>query len=124
MTNTLYRGRERAILSKLVLEIIKIAHGTKLGSTVQSPNMYGVFFILADVLIGHEMGKPRTASQVSRNLGIPRVTAQRKLSQLVKAGAVLRHGKTAYVLAPSAPGEVSDRHIDRAMAAVRRAAEG
>lgn len=118
----LYRGRERAAVARLLLDIFKIIEKTPIGRLTDRPAMSGLVFIFAELTLGHYAGKPRTANQIARSLGIPRSTVQRRLKELVNIGAAVPRGKTGYVLPPSSP-ENSDLHVDLAIAAIKKAAQ-
>ena len=61
-------------------------------------------------LLGQAAGKPKNASELGRYVGIPRVTAQRKLDDLEKGGIVVRRGNKYHIgadLKKAVNGELS-----------------
>lgn len=49
------------------------------------------------VTIGHAEGRPVNASDVAHMLGMPRMTAARRLAELTEAGAIVRRGRAYFV---------------------------
>jgi response regulator of citrate/malate metabolism len=75
--------------------------------------------ISAVVIAAHVNGKPKTAAEVGRALGIPRITVRRKLEELVRR-KLLKKDRTRYLGVDSGDYE----HIDKAIAIIKRAAQG
>jgi DNA-binding IclR family transcriptional regulator len=79
-----------------------------------------LMLVAAAVLTGHVSNKPRTASEIARYLGFPRVTTQRKLDALMKQCLVARRG-TRYCMQENTYGDL-DEWIDRAIGLIKRTA--
>lgn len=113
----LQRAEERALIAQLTIDLVKVLHRGRLkrariAGEVEMLLMSGV------VLIGHVKGTPRTASQISRALGIPRATVQRKLAELQRRGVVAsRKGQYHFV---ADAGDHS--YVDKALALIASAA--
>jgi biotin operon repressor len=113
----LHRAEERALIAQLTIDLIKVLHRGRLkrgriAGEVEMLLMAGV------VLIGHVKGAPRTASQISRSLGIPRATVQRKLAELQKRGVIASHKGQYHFLTDA--GDHS--YVDKALALIASAA--
>ena len=116
---TTSRIRERASLARLTIGLVKTvlkgrARTRPIGGSV------GSLLISGAVLIGQADGKPKTASDIARYLGVPRATAQRKLNSLVRQGEVYRHGGRYCMTAdPHAPYA----YVDDAVRLIQNAAK-
>lgn len=119
----LYRAQERLLLAKLEIDLIKTIHKGRLGKRFHATiaGEVELLLIAAAVLIGHVQETPRNSSEVSRILGIPRVTVQRKLGILVKRGIVYRIASRRYCVTDRKPGE-DYSYIDLALSLIRDAA--
>lgn len=119
----LYRAKERAVIARLAVDLIKIVHVgriAKKGTRVFVAGDVETLLLSCVVLLAHVDGKPKSASAIGRALGIPHTTAQRKLNDLEKRGLVERR-RNAYFMCDIKRGE--DSYIDRAMLVIRRAAQ-
>lgn len=115
------RARERASIAQLTIDLIKIIHDGKFGK-LTTPNISGeveTLLISGAVLIGHVKGKPKTATDISRFLGIPRATVLRKLDRLEQDGMITRKGRKYITLVPD---ETDFSYVDRALALIRKVA--
>lgn len=120
---SLYRAQERLLLARLQIELIKTLHKGRI-SRRSSTNLAGeveLLMISGAVLVGHVMRTPRNSAEISRFLGIPRPTVQRKLATLVKRGIIYRIEHRRYRIVDRKPGD-DYSYIDVALSLVRDAA--
>lgn len=119
----LYRARERLILARLEIDLIKTIHKGTLGKRFHKTiaGEVELLLIAAAVLIGHVQETPRNSTDIARQLGIPRATVQRKLGVLVKRGTVRVIAHRRYCMADRKPGD-DYSYVDMALALIRRAA--
>lgn len=121
----LYRAKERAVIGQLVIDLLRAAHGGRIrlvGNRSKSYLAAEIENMLLGwaVLLGHVNGKPKNASEIGRFLGIPRVTAQRKLDELARDGVIARRG-SKYLMTESKAGD--DEYIDRCLLLIKHAAQ-
>jgi response regulator of citrate/malate metabolism len=117
----LHRAKERALIAKVMLDLIFTVHRGRLVSKPKSLTGEPELVLMAAVvLLGHVTGKRRTAAEVGRALGIPRITARRKLAELMRRGIVKREG-TLYSAIDGSNNKF--RYVDESLAIIRRAAE-
>jgi hypothetical protein len=114
----IYRNRDRAIIARVIIELIKTISTERMG--IPSDDIGGVaesVFIGAAVMLGQNNQKPPTASSVSRTLGVPRTTVLRRLDQLVKDGFLEKEGRFYYTK------PVTDAaYIDKCLKIIRKGA--
>lgn len=122
----LYRAKERALIGQLIVDLLKAAHiaRLRLAGSKAKPYLAGEVENLLlgwAVLLGHASGKPKNASEIGRYLGVPRVTAQRRLDDLEKSGIVVRRGNRYHMSADLKRAD--DEYIDKCMLLIKRAAQ-
>jgi Fic family protein len=120
----LYRAKERALIAQLIIDLLKTAHAAHQRFTGKAKP-----YLTSDVeslllgwavLLGHVSGRPRNASEIARYLGVPRVTAKRKLDALEKGGIIVRRGSKYHMAHVELGG---DDYVDRCMSLIKRAAQ-
>jgi hypothetical protein len=126
---TLHREAERNIIAKLEIDLIKTVHpvvgkqkrhsGKRFMTTIAGE--VEMLLIAAAVLVGHAEGRAKNPSGISRWLGIPRPTVQRKLQILCERNIVAREDGNRYIIIDREPGE-DDGYIDVALRLIRDAA--
>jgi predicted Rossmann fold nucleotide-binding protein DprA/Smf involved in DNA uptake len=120
----LYRAKDRALIGQLIIDLLKTSYNARsralrgkgkphLAAEIES------MLLNWSVLIAQVNGKPKNASEIGRYLGIPRVTAQRKLDELESLGVVIRRGGRYYM----AELNVGDEYIDRCLSLIKRASK-
>lgn len=124
-TVELYRAKERAVIGHLIIDLLRTAHGARRRLVGAQSKSYLAgeienMLLAWAVLLGHVNGKPRNASEIGRFIGVPRVTAQRKLDDLAASGIIVRHG-SRYLMAESVAGD--DEYIDKCMLLIKHAAQ-
>lgn len=112
----LHRAQERALIAQVMLDLISTVHHGRIGSG--KGREADLVLVASVVLLGHVAGRKRTAAEVGRALGMPRVTAWRKLEELCRRGIVVRKG-TRYKIVDAA----DFRYVDTSLAIIRRAGE-
>ncbi len=123
-----YRAKERALIGQLIIDLLKTANASWVRRRRRAgakPHLVGEIenMLLGwAVLLGHVSGKPRNASEIARYLGIPRVTAQRRLDGLEATGIIERRSNNRYCLS-SDLDESSDEAIDKCLLLIKRAAQ-
>ncbi len=127
---TLHREAERNIIAKLEIDLIKTAHSGPIGRQKRHlgkrfittiAGEVEMLLIAAAVLVGHTEGKTKNPSGISRWLGIPRPTVQRKLQILCERNIVARADGNRYIIVDRDPG-ADDSYIDVALRLIRDAA--
>ena len=88
--------REREILARLWLDVLRLAHKTHLPD-VRFGSAVRLMLIGFAVLLAERDGKPVGAARLARYLGLPRATLERRLAMLVQRGSVIRQGR-GYVI--------------------------
>lgn len=103
-----------------MISLVKTIHDAKMRKG--KPHISGeveMLLISGAVLIGHVDGKPKTATDISRFLTIPRPTVLRKLEWLERTGMIARKGRTYITVNHS---ETDYSYVDSALALIRKAA--
>jgi DNA-binding transcriptional ArsR family regulator len=90
-------GRQRLVLCRLVIEIMRSLHGAYAPSTEPFGNRLETFFIGVCVVLGDIEGKPFSVSKIAAYMRVPRTTAMRRLKRLESWGLVYRQGRRYYV---------------------------
>lgn len=117
----LYRGKERALIAQLTIELVKTMHHSRLGKGRRiNAGEIETLLLSGVVLIGHAACRPKNLSEIGRYLGIPRATVQRKLEILEKKGVIVRRG-SKYHMAELKKG--NDDYIDKCLLLIKRAAQ-
>jgi hypothetical protein len=122
----LSRAKERALIGQLIVDLLRVAHTSRLRSTRgrAKPYLAGEIenMLLGwAVLLGHAGGKPKNASEIGRYLGIPRVTAQRRLDDLEESGIIVRRGNRYHMSGDLKKAD--DEYVDKCMLLIKRAAQ-
>lgn len=118
---TLHRAKERALIAQTTIDLILVIQSGRKSHKSPRVGIGGqveMLMISGVVLIGHVAGKPRTALQIARHLGIPRATVVRKLATLERLGVVGRTG-SSYCMTDRPDADYS--YVDGALAVIRRA---
>lgn len=117
----LRRLRERTALARLTIGLIKIIHHGKLPSTERGiGGEVEMLLISGVVLIGHADHKHKTNAVISRYLGIPRATVQRKLDALERVGLVVRNPEGRYCMSQEPEADLT--YIDEAVRLIQHTA--
>lgn len=117
----LCRAAERAHLARVILDLILTVHHGRFPLGRRSTNgEIELLLIVCVVFIGHASAHLRTAAEVGRAIGIPRITARRKLQKLVRMGMLKREGKRYAIVDPKPK---SFGYVDEAFAILRRASK-
>jgi CRP-like cAMP-binding protein len=125
----IYRAEERAVIGRLLIDLLKIMHGARRQfGDQQKDHLNGdLDFILLcyAILIGVTAGRPKNATEISRFVDIPRATAQRKLDDLEKQGVVARKGSKYHLIGPQLTEASAglDEYIDKCLLLIKRAAQ-
>lgn len=101
-------------MAQVMLDLIHTVQRGRIGSS--KGREAELVLVACVVLLGHVAGRKRTAAEVGRALGMPRVTAWRKLEVLCQRGIVTRKG-TRYKIVDG----VDFRYVDASLAIIRRA---
>lgn len=122
----LYRAKERALIGQLIVDLLKAAHVARLRLARGSAKPYLAgeienMLLGWAVLAGHASGKPKNASEVGRYIGVPRVTAQRRLDELEADGIIVRRGNKYHISADLKRAD--DEYVDKCMLLIKRAAQ-
>lgn len=118
----LVRAKERAVMAQLLIGLIK----TVVAPALRTPSVglgsrVEALLISGSVLLGDVAGKPRTAGEVSRHLGIPRATVIRKLDALVRQGVCVKHRDGRRYCMSRQP-HTSYNYVDEAVRLIRHSA--
>ena len=107
------RSQNRYRVAKLILDLLHAVHGGLRadGEPVKIVDVDRVL-ITAVVLIGEHEGRPRTAANIVKQLGMSRETVRRKLATLGQIGVIERHGRHYCISKTPRP---SDAFVDDAM---------
>jgi predicted Rossmann fold nucleotide-binding protein DprA/Smf involved in DNA uptake len=116
----LYRAKERALIAQLIIDLIKTVHSGLLGRKGNFAGDAEMLLLSGVVLLSHASGKPKNTSEIARSLGVPRVTALRKLNDLEEMGIIERRGGKYFMLNPK---KNPDGYIDKCLLLIRRAAK-
>lgn len=122
----LYRARERALIAQLIIDLLRTAHNGRVRHVGNKSKSYLAgeienMLLAWAVLLGQVSGKPKNASEIGRSLGIPRVTAQRKLDILSRSGGIIVRRGARYLMAESQAGD--DEYIDKCLLLIKHAAQ-
>lgn len=125
----IYRAKERAIIGRLVIDLLKTIHGGRRHfGDQQKEHLNGdldYILLCYAILIGASNGRPKNATEIGRFLDIPRATAQRKLDALEKHGIVARKGSKFHLIGAqlTEASAALDEYIDKCMLLIKRAAQ-
>jgi Sugar-specific transcriptional regulator TrmB len=121
---SLHRAYERAVIARLEIDLIKTVYKGRLGMMHGGMHLSGdveLLLIAAVVVVGHAAMAPKNSAEISRILGIPRVTVDRKLRALTHRGIVERLDGRRYIMTEKKPSE-SFQYVDDAVSLIKHAA--
>lgn len=118
----IYRGRERALLAKMMIGLVKIIHRGKFGPGASLAGEVETLLLAAAVLLGDVAGRPKSASDIARIMNIPRSTAIRKLAHLIDARVIERQGRRYHTRDVGI--ENNDAYIDEGLAFIKSVQNG
>jgi len=119
LPTVLHRSHERALIAQVMVDLIRTVHRGRLGPA-RGTGEAELVLAAAVVLLGDVQGKRKTAADVGRALGVPRVTARRKLHELIRRGIVASEGTRYRTVDVSSSGDY--RYVDASLAIICRAA--
>ncbi|NEV79687.1 hypothetical protein DYI24_21880 [Rhodopseudomonas sp. BR0C11] len=89
---------ERLLIARFVISLLQDLHTSLFPSRSGSVGRdVDVVLVACCVTIGHAENRPMNASKVAHVLGMPRMTAARRLGELTEAGAITRRGRDYFV---------------------------
>jgi biotin operon repressor len=96
--NAIFLGKQRHAMADLGIRLMDGFRHDYM-PTVKLWDALGMMLILHRMYELHRIGREASASALSRAIGMPRTTVQRKLAQLKKIGVIEQRGQR-YLMAP------------------------
>lgn len=88
---------ERLFVARFVIDLNRELYRGLVGTGDGFARRLDMLMVACAVTIGHAEGRPMTATKVAAYLGLPRMTATRRLGELTKAGAIECRARRYYV---------------------------
>ena len=85
--------QELAILSRFINDVDRFMHAATFGEGERFAYTRDLMAVVRAVFLGQIEGRPMGITRLSRHLGMPRATTERKLRELQRRGLVSRHGR-------------------------------
>ena len=97
--DSLELGRQRYVMAETVIQMVEGFRRDYMPN-VRTWDAFALLLLLRKMLDQHMAGRAASASALSRSVGMPRTTVQRKLAQLKKIGAIEQHG-SRFMVSPT-----------------------
>lgn len=89
--------RERAIMSRMLMQIQKLMHDTYFGTHERFGLTRDLQLVIKFVVLGQLEGRPFGLSKLANEIGVPRATLERRLTSLERRGLIVRRGRGFFV---------------------------
>lgn len=114
---------ERLLIARFVISLLQDLHTSLFPSRSGSVGRdVDAVLVACCVTIGHAENRPMNASKVAHVLGMPRMTAARRLGELTEAGAITRRGRD-YFVSEERMKQLSLMELRRIATRLRKAAD-
>lgn len=91
------KARQRLVLCRLMIDIMRTAHGTYAPVSEPFGTRLETFFVGLCVAIGDIEGKPFSVAKIAAYMCVPRTTVMRRLDRLQRWGLIDRRGRHYYM---------------------------